>query len=270
MWVLAGDLDSAEGLAAAESVVAAGGRGRCRCWRSLFNSSIAVSGRRLVLTPDLGVAMCLDRFDGRLDWEEPTSSPPAVRVDADGNLMYSQATQRFDATAHVCGDVVILAPQDNDTPDVRGVSAITGQVIWQKTDMPAETLIGGDATRAIFAGKTITALDGATGNVVWKASDRLGDGGAAVAITGPSVVVGDQVQVPVSGDVMALSVATGETVKADASVPRMTPWLKNDATLQRLRDGKASSTFDKSPPRDDPPPNVLPPDIMPIPLPILP
>jgi outer membrane protein assembly factor BamB len=218
-----------------------------------YNSSIAVSGRRLVLTPDLGVAMCLDRFDGRLDWEEPTAGPQVL--DADGNAMATDsltgAPQRFDATAHVCGDVVVLAPQDSRV--IRGVSGSDGHVLWQNTDMAADTLIGGDAARAIVAGKTVKALDGATGKVVWSAAEKLGDTAPAVAITGPSVVVGDQVQVPVSGDVIALSVASGESVKPDTSVPRMTPWLTNDATLQRLRDGKAAATFDKNAPPDDPP-----------------
>jgi outer membrane protein assembly factor BamB len=220
-----------------------------------FNSSIAVSGRRLILTPDLGVAICLDRFDGRLDWEEPTIPTDAAgvanvrRMDASFNNL-----ERFDGTAHVCGDVVVLAGQPESSsgsqlpvvPPVRGVSIVDGHLIWQKTNMPSDTLIGGDEKKAVFAGTSILALDGATGNVVWTAASRLGDIPGDAAITGPSVVVGDQVQVPVKGTIVALSVATGEPVTPDAKVPRMTAWLRNDATLQRMKDARAAAAFDTS------------------------
>jgi len=259
-----------------------GGRsGQVQLLRELsFNSSIAVCGRRLVLTPDLGVAMCLDRFDGRLDWEEPTA-PPQVAQPARGGVAIMRINngnlvtqQRFDATAHVCGDVVVIAPQDSTV--VRGLSAADGHMLWQNTDMPGDTLIGGDATRAIFAGTTITALEGASGKMLWTAADKLGEG--VRAITGPSIVAGDQVQAPVSGDVIALSVATGEVVKADPSVPRMTPWLKNDATLERLKEDKSAAGFgthaavDAPPPPDIVPgPNIfVPPDPQPDRPPILP
>jgi outer membrane protein assembly factor BamB len=217
-----------------------------------FDSAIAVHGRTLVLTPDLGAALDLDRFDGQLNWER------TVTMDAEvvGDQKVSVYQKRFQGQPFIAGGVAIVAPLANS--QVQALSLETGAAIWHLSDLGDATLIGGIEANAaagpttkpansaapsiaILSGAAVAGLDINTGQAVWGWQPSPGS-----SISGPAVVNGSLVHVPVEGKIITLSAVTGTSASPGGAVPTMAPALKNGSALSALTQAGVVSSFDRS------------------------
>ena len=176
-----------------------------RQWDGFWEQSEpAIAEDSIYLTPNVGVAFCVGRFDGRIRWArayDPTqrgfanrnprevagiiAAEPAPRPADDGQLL------RYRSTPQLSGRTLIIAPQD--TPAALALDARTGQLLWHQPDPPAHTLIATTAGRAIFAGQTVAALDTSTGQPAWTFIPPK-----PAHISGPPALIANTLFVPAS------------------------------------------------------------------------
>ena len=184
-------------------------------------TEVAVEGDAVYLSPNAGAAIAIGRFDGRLRWIRPyrTAAISAERIGRRGEGEERARTRRepprehaellrYRGTPVVCGEVVVVAPQD--TPAALGLDRGSGKQLWRLDKPPGgtHTLVGGTAEVAIFAGPTIQALDARTGEVKWRWEP------AGVKVSGPPAMVGGTLYVPTSDlKITALDPKTGRAAE---------------------------------------------------------
>jgi len=164
----------------------------------------------VIVTPNIGAAFAVGRFDGKVRWmhtytpPQPDTVPPRIApAPSDPNQLL-----RWRNTPQVCGNAIVIAPQD--VPSMFALDLRSGKSLWT-TAAPAPTLIGRAGNLAIFAGSEIVAVDSSTGATRWTYAPR------PQRITGPAAVVGGIVFVPLSDSrLYILNAQTGQ--KADNSI----------------------------------------------------
>ncbi|MCY2954629.1 MAG: PQQ-binding-like beta-propeller repeat protein [Planctomycetota bacterium] len=203
----------------------------------------AVASDALYLTPNVGVAFCVGRFDGKLRWERIYApkdggkvwrgNQAPLRVDRQtrlGRPVNPNELLRWRGTPVLCENVLVIAPQD--TPGAWGLAANTGRVIWASPTPADWCLVGRSDTAAIFAGTAVAAVDAPTGKVKWRYEPM---GGAK--ITGPVVIAGGAVSVPTTDHrVVTLSAETGKLTAGKVKVPGVRQILASPTAQRALED----------------------------------
>jgi len=207
----------------------------------------AIAGDLVIVTPNIGMAAAVGRFDGHLRWTrayeekmviigrgrtrlfgEPDRLP--LPSDADELLRYS-------GTPQICGRTVVIAPHDN--PSAYGLDLSSGALLWKQDSAPTTTLIGHTPTLAIFAGDSIEAIDANTGKNRWHYSPP-----APARITGPPVVLNGFVYVPISeSKTMTLNAETGHPAPAATPPPNLHRLLTSENAKKLLDDAFILRTF---------------------------
>jgi outer membrane protein assembly factor BamB len=205
-----------------------------------------VVGDAVYVTPNVGVAYCVGRFDGRVRWAQIYEDGKEGKVWRDRGRRPEIAEQktvegmpgnveqvlRWRGTAQVCGGTVVIAPQDS--VQVWGLEAATGKMIWGSAYPGGYCLVGGSDTVAIFAGANVTAAESASGTMVWRYEPAAG-----VRISGPAVVDGGVVWVPTSdGKIVGLEVGTGKPSAAKGRMASIRPILGNAEARKALEEAR--------------------------------
>jgi outer membrane protein assembly factor BamB len=200
-----------------------GRRGRMGGGQSVYSGTaqfsesagIAVSEDQLILSPNAGYVIALDRFDGSLRWmrQYPTSS------DGGGNVYSSRpASPRYDNRPYVANGMVIVAAQD--APSSALYNARTGEKVWQSVQLSRSTLVGAVAGSAVFAGATLQAIDMKNGKALWEIPSR------SSAIDGPPIIVGGLIYAPTRAGLQVLDPQTGDPVRNAPPAPTLQGYLR--------------------------------------------
>jgi len=166
---------------------------------------------QLLICPNAGCVISLDRWTGDLRWINPYPSLGAM-PDNGGQVgnWGVPPTARFDNRPYVTGDIAYFAPQDSET--VFALNARSGDDLWNSTDYSHMTLIGAVDQFAILESDRIIAVQGGAANgpdvIRWSYSPR------PESITGPAVVRGEVMFVPTT-DKAAISVSTADGTEMD-------------------------------------------------------
>jgi outer membrane protein assembly factor BamB len=218
----------------------------------------AIAGDLVIITPNVGMAAAVGRFDGHLRWTrayeekmviigrgrtrlfgEPDRLP--LPSDADELLRYS-------GTPQICGRTVVIAPQDN--PSAYGFDLASGSLLWKQESPPATTLIGHTPTLAIFAGDSIEAIDAATGKNRWHYTTP-----SPARITGPPVVLNSFICIPTTDSkTITLNAETGRPAPSATPPPNLHHLLSSENAKKLLEDAFILRTF--SPPAVNPSANI--------------
>jgi outer membrane protein assembly factor BamB len=204
----------------------------------------AIAGDVVFMTPNVGYAFAVGRFDGKLRWshayadqpaapavrgrgfEEPTRLPPPTDP---AELL------RFNGTPQVCGNVLVIAPQD--TSAVLGLDAATGHQLWRIDSPPAHTLIGHADRIAILVGDSIHGLDSATGKSVWSRTP-------ATRLVGPPAIVGETLFVPTAdASILTLSCQTGQPIDPKLPHPNFRRLLAIEPMRKALQEALMLPSF---------------------------
>jgi outer membrane protein assembly factor BamB len=187
-------------------------------------SEPAIAGDAVYVTPKIGVAYCVGRFDGRIRWTRIYEDPAVGQVWRDPRSfaprggrpgrVSSVPTQRLRScgTPCVCGNVLVIAPQD--TPTTMGLDSATGRVLWSSPAYPGHALRAGTDTAAfLVSGSGVEAIDAATGKSRW----RYGEAAGQSRVAGPPVLVESSLFVPtLDGLVHWLNAETGTSIAGSA------------------------------------------------------
>lgn len=237
-------------------------RGAAPTWDAAAEQSEpAIAGDVVYVTPDVGAAYAIDRFDGSIRWlstydapaPEPPRRPraPGLGGAANRDLPVDPAILlRYRGTPHLCGDVLIIAPQDSAS--AYALDRPTGRQRWKVAAPPGHTLIAGNDTFALFAGvASITALDSATSQPKWTWNPPAG-----VRLSGPPAQLADILFIPTSdARTVTLSISTGKPISTPLKPPALKPLLTGPAR-QAIDDAFLLRSFTAlpttSPPRGTP------------------
>lgn len=200
-------------------------------WDDFWDQSeVAVHEDLVLATPNVGWVFAVGRFDGRLRWMQRyvrAEGDPEKRRDWLRTAAPTDPNQllRYRCTPAVCGQFIVIAPQDS--PAVFGLD-LSGRIKWEIKTPPGHTLIGGVGAIAVLAGNSITGIDAATGQPKWTWQ--------AARVAGPPAIVGELMIVPTSDfKVVALSAATGQPVELKARPPNLRVML-NVELVKRAMD----------------------------------
>jgi outer membrane protein assembly factor BamB len=114
------------------------------------------------------------------------------------------------------------------------VNAATGKKLWERNEVEAATLVGGGDGVAILSGAFVVAIEGATGKERWRYEPTVNN-----VLTGPAIVRGGVVYVPMTGSVTALSLAEGVEVQPAAAVTEMRKIVMREPAKKALEDAGA-------------------------------
>jgi outer membrane protein assembly factor BamB len=211
-------------------------------------SDPAVDGNLVIVSPNCGSVMAVDRFDGRIRWvgvyrETEVAGGRRLmtrpgrwlgREEGERSLLY-----RYKSTPVVCGNVVLAMPQD--APALLAFDRISGKSLWETDIAVADTygLAGASGNMAVLCGGAVVAgVDaGGTGKLKWRFAPPRG-----AALTGPAVVVGQTVIAPSVSGFTQLNVLDG-TEKSVYSVPSFRRLLSSDAGRNAISEAGASRAF---------------------------
>ncbi|HTW94214.1 MAG TPA: PQQ-binding-like beta-propeller repeat protein, partial [Tepidisphaeraceae bacterium] len=165
-------------------------------------AGLTVDVDQILICPDVGSVLALDRWNGRLRWIYPYGPPDNALQLANWSM---PPTPRFDNRPFVTGDTAYFAPQD--TTATFALNSRTGAIIWTSAAYSNMTLIGAVDGCAIMESDRILAVEPGAANgadqVRWAYSPR------PESITGPAVVRGDVMFVPTT-DKAAIPVSTND------------------------------------------------------------
>ena len=224
-----------------------------------------VVGDVVYVTPNAGFAAAIGRFDGKLRWIRPyqkaamdSPRPPRMRADLQKQMedrrryfenlrkgIASKATilsmdpavgERWRGTPVLCGDRLIVAPQD--TLEIHGIDAATGRWVWTNKEIDAGALIGRTATTAIIAGSAITAINASTGRAGWRWEPR-----APSRITGPAVMRVGIVQVPTTHGIVSINAEDGGVLREPLVAPTMRILFSTESFRRALNDAGMKKAF---------------------------
>jgi outer membrane protein assembly factor BamB len=192
-------------------------------------SEVGVHEDMVYLTPGVGYAMAVGRFDGKIRWIRKYGA-------IEGNESLEKRLLRYRGTPVVSGEVVVIAPRDSAW--MWGLDRSDGREIWRLKDAPAGAVIGVVAGQVIVAGSAVTAIDAATGN-----QRRLYDP-ASLKISGPPTIAGDVVHVPRSnGEILALSAQTGKPIPGSVKATALERTMSSEAAKKMLLEMELGGVF---------------------------
>lgn len=181
-------------------------------------SEPAVAGDLVIVSPNCGATIAVGRFDGRVRWvsvyraaEAPVAADfrglrgRGPRVADDGELPVVSRL-RYRSTPVVCGDVVLVMPQD--AVSIFAFDRAGGRRLWDSDLQTTEAfgLAGASGKMAVLCGTTLTGLDaGGTGKRRWRYVPPRD-----APLTGPAVVIGRTVVAPTATGLIQLDVADGK------------------------------------------------------------
>jgi outer membrane protein assembly factor BamB len=218
----------------------------------------AIAGDVVVVTPNVGMAAAVDRFNGHLRWTHSYEEKMVIigrgrtRLFGEPDRLPLPSEQdellRYRGTPEICGQTVVIAPQD--TPAAFGLELSSGALLWKKDSPPATTLIAHTQTLAIFAGESIEAVDATTGKSRWRNSPP-----APARITGPPVVFNNILFIPTSDSkIITLSAETGRPAPSPIPQPNLRRLLSTENAKKLLDDAFILRTF--APPAVNPSANI--------------
>jgi glucose dehydrogenase len=210
----------------------------------------AVAGELVVVCPNVGMAAAVGRFDGKIKWTRSYDEKMVIigrgrerRDDGERGRERLPVPEdinellRFRGTPEICGETIVLAPQDSASAfalDLRN-----GTQIWKLDSAPATALIGKQGSVAIFCGDSVEGIEAASGKNKWHYSPT-----APARITGPATVVGGVVYIPVTNSkIVTLSADSGRVVSATGNYPTLKQMLGNEQARKILDDAMILRTF---------------------------
>ena len=110
----------------------------------------------------------------------------------------------------VVGGVLVAAPQD--TNSVLGIDPVSAKMLWENANLPPGTLVGTCGGFAILNGQTVLAIDPKNGNSAWTFQPP-----PKVRITGPAVIVHDQIRLMSTAGLMAISGVDGQSQQLETA-----------------------------------------------------
>jgi outer membrane protein assembly factor BamB len=188
-------------------------------WRTLLPSLAADASQfsgpagmtvdldQLLLCPNAGCVIAVDRWNGDVRWIHPYPSLGQVDgADAQVGNWGVPPTPRFDNRPYVSGATAFFAPQDAES--TFALNSRTGENIWNSSAYSTMTLIGAVDQCAILQGTRILAVQvgaaSAAEEIRWSYSPR------PESITGPAVIHGDVLFVPTTDKAaIPVSIADG-------------------------------------------------------------
>jgi outer membrane protein assembly factor BamB len=212
-------------------------------------SEPAVAGDLVIVSPNCGATIAVGRFDGRVRWvsiyraaEAPVPADfrgirgRGARVADDGELPVVSRL-RYRSTPVVCGDVVLVMPQD--AVPIFAFDRAGGRRLWDSDLQTTEAfgLAGASGNMAVLCGTTLTGLDaGGTGKRRWRYVPPHD-----APLTGPAVVVGRTVVAPTAGGLIQLDVQDGKprTTHAVVSFKEVMETAGGRAVVDAAGAGKA-------------------------------
>ncbi len=228
---------------------ATAGRGWDNFWEQ---SAPCVWGDHVYLTPHVGAAFCVGRFDGKLQWARPYQEPKAgaeaepfkrkgrAAKTAEIEAVSDSQMLRFTGAPVVAIDtgrpILVVAPQDSK--GVYAFDALSGAALWNDADPQAPVLIGAAGDRPIFAGAFVTAVRPADGKTAWRWAPEK-----QVAITGPPAIVRDAIAIPTSRGMQWLNAADGKPINAAIATPSVHAMLVNENVRRLLDDSHIRPTL---------------------------
>ena len=203
-----------------------------------------VAGDCVFVTPNVGTAFCVGRFDGKLRWtrvydEEADAATRRFEQDHGGLPIPAELNQRYRyrCTPYVYGNVVVIAPQDAGS--TFGLDARTGQKLWNKPSSPAHTLIGGAGGIAVLAGSSLTGLDVASGERKW-----FTEFVKATFVSGPPAIAAGAIEVPMSdGHIAVLALDSGKPAEPKFKHPSFRLVWSGEISKKILEEGLMLRAF---------------------------
>lgn len=200
-------------------------------------SEPAVAGDLVIMTPNCGAILALNRFDGKPRWAHvyrvPEVPDPLRQfrgrnerrwlLEADAQKMLQC---RYRSTPVVSGQIVFALPQD--VPALFACDLASGKPLWDTDLVEGYAIAGVTADRVIFSGASISAIEPLSGKLKWKYTPPRG-----TTITGPATVCGQTVIVPVSSGLLQLAAADGKESPV-FDVPMMRRLMASDAGRQLM------------------------------------
>jgi outer membrane protein assembly factor BamB len=208
-----------------------------------------VDEEHVYVAPNVGRVVAVGRFDGQVRWSAAyPASQRLPRRDAwrqyrehrlHGRPAKPPVSEvqllRWTNSPVLSGGAVVVAPPD--VPAAFAMDRRSGEVLWEKESPDGPVLLGAAGERVIFGGERIVARDVRTGEEAWLYKPP-GD----VRITGPAVVLGERVHVPVSSGVVTLAAEDG-AVQRGVRTPNFRAILASAAAKAALEELEAASSF---------------------------
>jgi outer membrane protein assembly factor BamB len=210
-------------------------------------SEPAVDGNLVIVSPNCGSVMAVDRFDGRIRWvgvyRETEVAGGRRLMTRPGHWLTRDVGERsllghYRSTPVVCNGSVFVMPQD--VPALLAFDRASGKNVWESDIALAEAygLAGASGKTLVLCGTSLTGIDaGGTWKLTWRYEPPRGG-----AITGPAVVVGQTVIAPTVGGFVQLNVSDG-TEKAVYTVPNFRRLLSSDSGRNAVSEAGASRAF---------------------------
>jgi outer membrane protein assembly factor BamB len=210
----------------------------------------AVVGDLVVVSPGCGAVIAVGRFDGKVRWvhtyrapEPPPQEELKVRDRQERDRLARQreardrlardneksALLRYRSTPAACEKGIVAFAHDSAA--MLGLDRATGKRLWQHERPDGFALAGAVASEnvAVVSGTTVAGLDALTGQPKWKYAPPPG-----AQITGPAVVAGTMVLIPVTTGVVQLDGVSGEPTDV-YRVPDLRRALATDSGQSILR-----------------------------------
>jgi outer membrane protein assembly factor BamB len=196
------------------------------------SAGIAVAGDELILTPNVGWVIVVDRFSGRLRWLREYSAVAGGQP-VEGRML---APPRYDNRPFVAQGVVVIAPQDSNL--VQGFDAASGEKIWENPNLPHSTLVGVSGAFAVLAGNNVDTLDIRSGQIHWHYFPAAG-----AKICGPPVVYDAFVYIPTTTDRVVMDVDKEQYVSNAPEWADIRDLLSDASVRQSLMQDHADASF---------------------------
>ena len=239
----------------------------------LNETAPAVSGDSVIVAPDVGVVVAVDRFDGSLRWLRPYTPLGLPIGEKHRSALEAALAARAAQQNHRPGDPTGLPLRWNNTPAVASVNAdnpiavaapqdsasafafdiASGKVLWElaqiaarnpgKLDSPIEslsqfTLLGICSKSVVMQGGSLIALSLDDGHVIAR-TDLLND------MTGPAVISDDHMFVPARNAGKPDSMMSSDDLPFPVTFvsPPFNGTLKIDAVRKALQSNDSLSSF---------------------------
>lgn len=209
----------------------------------------AVQGRTVIVAPNHGAVLAVDRFSGEMLWARaytPTNTPDASawrkygpRGRGKPPIPVSQLI-RYRSTPHLADEVVVCTPADSAA--VFAFDVRTGRQLWSAESEEASVLIGSDGQIVVLAGAQIAGWDLRTGAMRW-----IHPPAESNPPCGPPAVYQGVVFVPTKRTMLALSVTDGRRVDRPPDLPRIGRFVALQGVKQILEAAGLTAAFAVAP-----------------------
>ncbi len=219
----------------------------------LVQTAPLVHGRYVYVTPNVGWAFCVDRFDGTVRWMTPYALPPfdagTWRKYADqrakGQFPKSPLppgqTLRWSNTPRIIGQSLVLAPFDS--PFLYALDPASGRVRWTQEKVSPGTLLGGLEGIVVLMGNRVQGYHPDTGEPAWSWSP---DGKSRIA--GPGMIVEDRLVLSLEDKIIALG-ADGKPARLPRGSNDFIRSIATPAGQASLKEIGLENSFSPLPPR---------------------